>query len=73
MPKTNWMIKFEQKLKEMEKPERLQIQYSSYPDIELKLEKLKQHFSTETCRLSNSSVIRALIHSFYETVFRKEK
>ena len=69
MPKTNWMIKFEQKLKEMEKPERLQIQYSSYPDIELKLEKLKQHFSTEACRLSNSSVIRALIDSFYWATF----
>lgn len=72
MPKTNWMIKFDQALKDMEKPLKIQAWYRSDNEIEVKLERLKQHFSTEDYRLSNSSVVRALIVSFYETVFKKE-
>lgn len=71
--KSNWMTRFKEKLKDMEKPDRLQLQYSSYPDIELKLEKLKQFYSTETIRLNKSDVIRALIDSFHEITFRKKE
>lgn len=73
MPKSNWMIRFDKKLKEMEKPLRRQVQYSTYDDIELKLEKLKQHYSTEIYRLSNSAVIRGLISSFYDITFPEKK
>ena len=73
MPKTNWMIKFDKQLKAMQKPSMEQKQYRSDEELDFKLGQLVQHFSTEIYRLTPSSVIRALIHSFYEMVFKKEK
>ena len=73
MTKTNWMSSFEKQLKIIEGPYKKDGFYRSDEEVELKLEKLKQHFSTEAFRLSKSTVVRALIASFYETVFKKEK
>ena len=71
--KSNWMVEFAKKIKEDNKFYRTQVQYSTYPDIELKLEKLKQHYSSEAFRLTKSDVLRGLIVSFHDITFGKEK
>lgn len=70
--KSNWMIEFVKTMKEQEKFYRVTDQYSTYPDVQLKLEQLKQHYSTEACRLNKSDVLRGLIVSFHEITFKEK-
>ena len=71
--KSNWMVEFDRELKSMEKPQMEQKQYRSDEDTEFKLNQIAMHYSTEAHPLTRSPVIRALIHSFYYSVFKKEK
>jgi len=68
-----WTAEFMKTLRENEKFYRTTDQYSTYPDIQLKLIKLIQHYSTEEYRLNKSDVLRGLIVSFYEITFKEKK
>lgn len=71
--KSNWMVEFSKKIKSQEKFHRVADQFSTYPEIQRKLEIIRREFSTEVYNLNKSDVIRGLIESFYDIAIEKEK